>query len=99
MLKSVTYNGDGTITDNSEYEYEYDADGNVTKSTYYYNGKFKECYEHDANGATTKKMYMGKNGQLYTGFEAECDSNGNYLKEYEYDSKGAVSATVEYIYE
>lgn len=97
-IKIISYNGDGTLAGTDEYEYEYDAKGNIIKSTHYYNGEITQYNEYTANGTETKTMYMGDNG-LYTTLEAECDSDGNILKEYWYDLDGEVYATAEYIYE
>jgi YD repeat-containing protein len=99
MTKSYTYDGDNTLTSQSDYEYEYDANGNVIKRTYYYNGEILEYSELSANGTVIKTMYMGDDGQLYTTYEAECDSKGNILKEYSYDLDGKVYATAQYMYE
>jgi hypothetical protein len=98
-IKSIRYNGDGTVAATDEYEYEYDDEGNVIKRTYYYNGELDEYSEFTSNGTETKRMYKGEDGQLHTMYEAECDSNGNVLKEYWYDLNDEVYNTVEYIYE
>jgi hypothetical protein len=78
LIKSVTYNQDGEISQETEY------DGNITKSFTYYRGNLSQEYEYDNNSNMTNYFcYYNEDGTISYYSKAEIierDNKGNPTK-------------------
>jgi hypothetical protein len=71
--------GRNNHSNKSSYEYEYDAEGNKTKSTYYYNDELINICEFTYVGDTAKLTYYDKDGNI-TSNEAQVFVTVNNVK-------------------
>ena len=102
-VKEILYNGDGSI--DGWYEHEYDAAGNEVKYIRYNgDGSIAEWveYEYDSHGACIERIaydsFGNKDYSTYLRYENEYDTNGNLIKQTEYNFDGSISFVGEYEY-
>ena len=100
LIKDLMYDGQRNVIQVRTYEYEYDENGNVVKSSEYYDGVLsREDYYTitDEGSVLEKSIYSTDDGRVYTDFYS-LNSNGEFYvsTNIQENQDGEIIAIVEY---